>query len=103
MFTIIYNANPKVPKNINHLGGLGALTIQDSKNFEKVTQAIDFWFECCSPITRLVEFKDELAKKYKHLSEAELEECISIVEAREEDLPTEENIINQKALYNLKS
>jgi hypothetical protein len=101
MFTVVYNANPKVPKHLNHLGGIGTLTVQDSKSFNTVNEAIDFWFDCYSPITRLIEFKDELAKKYKIPIE-DVEECISLVEAREEDISTEENVKSQRELYSIK-
>jgi len=100
MLKVKYNANPHNPKHLNHLGSFRELTVQDEKNFDNLNEAVDFWFNCSSPITSLIEFKKEFKKQYPQYSEEELNYIISISEVKEEDTSTEVILLNQKQLYN---
>ncbi len=101
MYTIHYNSNPNNPKHLNHQGASSQLTEQDSKEFEILDEAVDFWFDCHNPITKLSEFLEDFKKQYQTFTEEELLTILTIADIREEDDSTEEYLINQKPLYEL--
>ena len=63
MYKIVYNSNPNHPKHLNHIGAFSQLTEQDSRSFDDLDEAINFWFSCNSTITKLIEFMDDFKKK----------------------------------------
>ena len=100
MYKIIYNSNPNHPKHLNHIGALSQLTEQDSRPFDDLDEAINFWYSCNSTITKLIEFMDDFKKKYQEYTDEEIQEILEISESREEDITKEEYLINQSKLYN---
>ena len=102
MYTIHYNSNPKNPEKYNHLGSLRELTAQSSKSFTSLDEAIDFWFECHSPITSLLEFTKDMKNIYVELSEQEIIEILGACDER--DGNREEQLLkSQTALYSLEN
>jgi len=102
MIKIEYNANPLVPKHMNHkIGSYRELTIQDAKSFDNIDHAISFWYQCINPITRLTELEDLIMQKYNISSQEVLRDILLLCESREEDTRIEDNIKNQKQLYQL--
>ena len=99
MYTIHYNSNPNHPKHLNHIGAFSQLTEQDYKEFETLDEAVNFWYECNSTITQLIEFIEDFKKKYREFSDEQIREILEISEAREEDITKEEYLINQSKLY----
>lgn len=98
MYTIHYNSNPNNPKNYNHLGAFKELTGQDSKTFEKLDDAINFWFECHSPITSLLTFVEDFKQVYAELKEEEILEILGSCDER--DGNREEQLLkSQTTLY----
>jgi hypothetical protein len=101
MYTIHYNSNPQNPKHLNHQGAFSQLTEQDSRDFDDLNLAVNFWYQCYKPITSLLEFIEDFKKQYNNTSEEELTTLLTFVDTREEDNSTEEYLINQKPLYEL--
>lgn len=100
MFKIIYNSNPNHPKHLNHQGALSQLTEQDSREFPTLDDAVNFWYDCHSPITKLTDFMEDFKKQYRNLSEEELTAVLCISEVREEEITKEDYLLNQAKLYN---
>ena len=99
MYKITYNSNPNHPKHLNHIGAFSQLTEQDTKVFKTLDEAINFWFDCNSPITRLIDFKEDFMKQYSGYSESDINAILEISEAREEEITKEDLLINQSKLY----
>ncbi len=53
MYTIIFNTNPNESLDIAHRSSFTKCVVQDSRNFVDKEEAVRFWFECTSPVTRL--------------------------------------------------
>lgn len=88
---ILYNSNPNNPKNLNHLGMRSQMIEQDSKEFDSIDKAINFWMECTWPITELSDIDHrEWVKAFNNIQ----------VNAGYEE--AEKFFRNQKELYNIK-
>ena len=67
-YCVRYNSNPQLVTD-NHKSEVIFLLDTDERNFDTITDAIQFWSECTSPITSLEELVPELEgmKKGKNL------------------------------------
>lgn len=101
MYKIVYNSNPRFPKEYNHLGCENDCTEQSERSFEKVDEAVDFHLKCSSPITSLLEFAEECKKEWK-LEESIVIEILTKCSLRDKESPLKEELLKtQKVLYNL--
>lgn len=82
-YRIIYNSNPKHPKEYDFIGNKEDLTSQEEREFNKIEDAINFWYKCTSPITQLMEFYPDFKEKYPDYQEKELIEILTTPENRE--------------------
>lgn len=88
-FTVVYNANDNYPEDVCHFKGrLSEFTSTKTKEFDNSTDAINFWYECALPITKLAELGVSC-------------EISAIVEDMEELVMSEEPVANFSEVYNL--
>lgn len=85
MYSIIYNAHPNKPFEHNNKGHIGELIGQDSRDFKNFKEALDFYYQCDSPITSLYCFINEIKELYPNKSEQQVLELIEICENKEEN------------------
>ncbi len=53
MITVLYNADPNEALDINHRASFSRCTVQEKRVFNTQSEAVRFWFECSSPITKI--------------------------------------------------
>ena len=53
MIEVIYNSNPNGASGSNHIAPLHRCKQMECKKFDTPEEAISFWFECSSPVTKL--------------------------------------------------
>ena len=90
MKRVYYNSNPDRQYN-NHIGRNCLLTEQSYKDFEDVDidEAIFFWLECCSPISKLDDIVDKKWAKQLGINYEEIKNTVM----------QEEYLDNQKMMY----
>ena len=50
---IIYNGSANLPREVNHGCRLSECKTVFHRTFKTTEEAVDFWFECTSPVTKL--------------------------------------------------
>lgn len=79
VYQVRYESNPNLPIGYDHTGKLYNLVSESTRTFSNLDDAITFWSECTSPITKLKDFKKALCECCC-LTEKEAEEVLSICE-----------------------
>ena len=82
MYKIEYNSNPNLPIERNHVGNLNQMLLEDSREFNSFDEAVDFWFQCSSPITELKEFYPEFKKRFPDMKKEKLIKMLNICDER---------------------
>jgi hypothetical protein len=101
MYKIVYNSNPRFPKEYNHLGCENDCTEQSEKSFDKLDDAVDFHLKCSSPVSSLLEFTQECVEQWQ-LDESIVVEILTRCSLRDKESPLKEQLLkSQKVLYNL--